>query len=91
MTFLVVFLIDFFSYSGVAASTALPASPSSGRASFTSIDGDVFQRFSWCTMTANTNYGCGLVIVERICEHMSWPFELNDDGIRFTAKVDFYS
>jgi len=30
---LVVFLIDFFSYSGVAASTALPASPSSGRAS----------------------------------------------------------
>ncbi|AXB34250.1 hypothetical protein DSB67_23040 [Vibrio campbellii] len=42
-------------------------------------------------MTANTNYGCGLVIVERICEHMSWPFELDDDGIRFTAKVDFYS
>ena len=52
---------------------------------------DDFQRLFWCTTTANTNYGCGLVIVERICERMSWPFELNDDGMRFTAKVDFYS
>ena len=33
MTFLVVFLSGFFSCSGMAASTALPASPSSGRAS----------------------------------------------------------
>ncbi|WP_394156948.1 sensor histidine kinase [Vibrio campbellii] len=41
--------------------------------------------------TYNAGYGCGLVIVERICERMSWPFELNDDGMRFTAKVDFYS
>ena len=41
--------------------------------------------------TYNAGYGCGLVIVKRICERMSWPFELNDDGMRFTAKVDFYS
>ena len=41
--------------------------------------------------TYNAGYGCGLVIVERICERMSWSIELNDDGIRFTAKVDFYS
>lgn len=39
--------------------------------------------------TYNAGYGCGLVIVERICDRMSWPFELNDDGVRFTAKVDF--
>ncbi|CAK1785882.1 histidine kinase [Vibrio crassostreae] len=39
--------------------------------------------------TYNSGYGCGLVIIERICERMSWPFEVNDDGVRFTAKVDF--
>ncbi|EDP60674.1 HAMP domain-containing sensor histidine kinase [Vibrio sp. AND4] len=41
--------------------------------------------------TYNAGYGCGLVIVERICERMSWSFELNDDGVRFTAKVNFYN
>ncbi|MFV8454933.1 sensor histidine kinase [Vibrio owensii] len=41
--------------------------------------------------TYNAGYGCGLVIVERICERMSWPFELEDDGVRFTAKIDFRS
>ncbi|EFO37066.1 sensory transduction protein kinase, partial [Vibrio parahaemolyticus Peru-466] len=33
----------------------------------------------------------GLVIVQRICERMGWPFELNDDGVRFSAKVTFVS
>jgi signal transduction histidine kinase len=41
--------------------------------------------------TYNAGYGCGLVIVQRICERMSWPFELEDDGVRFTAKIDFVS
>ncbi|HCE3033065.1 TPA: HAMP domain-containing histidine kinase [Vibrio parahaemolyticus] len=41
--------------------------------------------------TYNAGYGCGLVIVQRICERMGWPFELNDDGVRFSAKVTFVS
>lgn len=39
--------------------------------------------------TYNAGYGCGLVIVQRICERMDWHFELEDDGVRFTARVGF--
>ncbi|CAE6923317.1 His Kinase A (phosphoacceptor) domain [Vibrio sp. B1REV9] len=39
--------------------------------------------------TYNAGYGCGLVIVQRICERMNWSFSLEDDGIKFTAIVDF--
>jgi signal transduction histidine kinase len=41
--------------------------------------------------TYNAGYGCGLVIVERICERMNWQFDLADDGVRFSAQVDFIS
>ena len=39
----------------------------------------------------NSGYGCGLVIVKRICERMGWMLILDDDGERFTAKVKFLS
>mgnify|MGYP006233815801 FL=1 len=39
--------------------------------------------------TYNAGYGCGLVIVQRICERMSWSFETQDDGLRFSTYLDF--
>jgi len=39
--------------------------------------------------TYNAGYGCGLVIVERICERMGWVFEQQDDGSKFIASVLF--
>lgn len=39
--------------------------------------------------TYNAGYGCGLVIVERICERMGWIFEQQDDGSKFIASVWF--
>ncbi|OLQ92786.1 two-component sensor histidine kinase [Vibrio ponticus] len=39
--------------------------------------------------TYNAGYGCGLVIVERICERMNWVFSTQDDGQQFTAQVYF--
>ncbi|WP_194437972.1 sensor histidine kinase [Vibrio fluminensis] len=39
--------------------------------------------------TYNAGYGCGLVIVERICERMNWVFTTQDDGKQFTAQVYF--
>ncbi|HHX8325618.1 TPA: sensor histidine kinase [Vibrio alginolyticus] len=41
--------------------------------------------------TYNAGYGCGLVIVQRICERMGWALVLDDDGVRFSAKVEFCS
>ncbi|PLX58199.1 MAG: sensor histidine kinase, partial [Vibrio alginolyticus] len=41
--------------------------------------------------TYNAGYGCGLVIVQRICERMGWALILDDDGVRFSAKVEFCS
>ncbi|HDY7994629.1 TPA: sensor histidine kinase [Vibrio vulnificus] len=41
--------------------------------------------------TYNAGYGCGLVIVERICERMNWAFSMEDDGTHFIAKVRFRS
>jgi signal transduction histidine kinase len=41
--------------------------------------------------TYNAGYGCGLVIVQRICERMKWHSELEDDGVRFTARINFNS
>lgn len=39
----------------------------------------------------NQGYGCGLVIVQRICERMQWPFTITDNDVTFTAKVTFSS
>tara|TARA_Y100001956_G_C4125542_1_gene189852 strand:- start:2212 stop:3450 length:1239 start_codon:yes stop_codon:yes gene_type:complete len=39
--------------------------------------------------TYNAGYGCGLVIVERICERMGWRFDTLDDGRQFIAHVRF--
>ena len=39
--------------------------------------------------TYNAGYGCGLVIVQRICERMGWSFETQDDGLQFSTYLDF--
>ncbi|WP_454440520.1 sensor histidine kinase [Vibrio bathopelagicus] len=39
--------------------------------------------------TYNAGYGCGLVIVQRICERMGWRFETQDDGFHFSTYLDF--
>ncbi len=39
--------------------------------------------------TYNAGYGCGLVIVQRICERMDWRFETQDDGLQFSTYLDF--
>ncbi|OEF30218.1 sensor histidine kinase [Vibrio rumoiensis] len=39
----------------------------------------------------NAGYGCGLVIIERICERMDWQFTTENDGQYFYAQVDFES
>ncbi|PSW18390.1 sensor histidine kinase [Photobacterium sanctipauli] len=39
--------------------------------------------------TYNAGYGCGLAIVERICERMVWAFSTEDDGQQFTTLVRF--
>lgn len=41
--------------------------------------------------TYNAGYGCGLVIVERICERMSWEFEIQKTEKYFIATVLFSS
>ncbi|WP_417883545.1 sensor histidine kinase [Vibrio rumoiensis] len=37
----------------------------------------------------NSGYGCGLVIIERICTRMDWDFNTDNDGKLFKAKVVF--
>lgn len=37
----------------------------------------------------NEGYGCGLVIVERICERMDWIFEHENSAEFYTAVVNF--
>lgn len=37
----------------------------------------------------NQGYGCGLVIVQRICERMNWPYNITNDNISFTVSVIF--
>jgi len=39
--------------------------------------------------TYQAGYGCGLVIVERICERMDWLFTRKDTGDEFIAQVIF--
>jgi len=39
--------------------------------------------------TDQSGYGCGLVIVERICERMNWVFTRKDNGEEFIAMVHF--
>ncbi|QUJ66349.1 HAMP domain-containing histidine kinase [Photobacterium sp. GJ3] len=39
--------------------------------------------------TDNAGYGCGLVIVERICERMNWRYTVHDDGQTFTTSLVF--
>ncbi|MGF1679871.1 sensor histidine kinase [Photobacterium minamisatsumaniensis] len=39
--------------------------------------------------TYNAGYGCGLVIVERICERMGWSYSSGDDGEKFSTSVIF--
>ncbi|MGB2078988.1 MAG: sensor histidine kinase [Vibrio sp.] len=39
--------------------------------------------------TFNAGYGCGLVIVERICERQKWHFDIQDDGQSFKASLTF--
>ncbi|MBY7729204.1 HAMP domain-containing histidine kinase [Vibrio splendidus] len=39
--------------------------------------------------TYNAGYGCGLVIVQRICERMDWRFETQDDEFHFSTYLDF--
>ncbi|WP_318449417.1 HAMP domain-containing sensor histidine kinase [Photobacterium leiognathi subsp. mandapamensis] len=41
--------------------------------------------------TYNQGYGCGLVIVQRICERMHWPFNISNDYVNFNVKVEFSS
>ncbi|WP_052260956.1 sensor histidine kinase [Photobacterium gaetbulicola] len=41
--------------------------------------------------TFNAGYGCGLVIVERICERMGWQFTPVDDSAKFTTTLVFTS
>ncbi|QUM74871.1 HAMP domain-containing histidine kinase [Moritella sp. 24] len=37
----------------------------------------------------NAGYGCGLIIVERICERMNWQINITDSGSEFHAEIDF--
>ncbi|HBV77045.1 MULTISPECIES: sensor histidine kinase [Vibrio] len=39
----------------------------------------------------NSGYGCGLVIVQRICERMGWTLTTDSDGAFFSATVNFLS
>ncbi|MGF1725473.1 sensor histidine kinase [Photobacterium nomapromontoriensis] len=39
--------------------------------------------------TYNAGYGCGLVIVERICERMGWQFSTHDNGKQFKTAITF--
>ena len=39
--------------------------------------------------TYQAGYGCGLVIVERVCERMGWMFTSKDTGEEFIAFVKF--
>ncbi|ARD20532.1 sensor histidine kinase [Shewanella japonica] len=39
--------------------------------------------------TYQAGYGCGLVIVERVCERMGWIFTSKDTGEEFIAFVQF--
>ncbi len=41
--------------------------------------------------TYNQGYGCGLAIVQRICERMHWPFNISNDYVNFNVKVEFLS
>ncbi|MGR5184806.1 sensor histidine kinase [Photobacterium damselae] len=41
--------------------------------------------------TYNAGYGCGLVIVERICERMSWQFSATDTGTQFATEIQFHN
>lgn len=41
--------------------------------------------------TYNAGYGCGLVIVERICERMNWEFEIQKTEKDFITTVMFSS
>ena len=41
--------------------------------------------------TYNAGYGCGLVIVERICERMNWQFEIQQTEKYFITTVIFSS
>ncbi|MGF1906517.1 sensor histidine kinase [Aliivibrio salmonicida] len=41
--------------------------------------------------TYNAGYGCGLVIVERICERMNWPFTIEKTSTDFITTVLFES
>ncbi|MGO2497344.1 MAG: sensor histidine kinase [Vibrio litoralis] len=39
----------------------------------------------------NSGYGCGLVIIERVCNRMNWQFNTENDGKLFKARVVFAS
>ena len=39
--------------------------------------------------TYQAGYGCGLAIVERICERMQWDFSTHNDGQHFVSTVNF--
>lgn len=39
----------------------------------------------------NSGYGCGLVIIERVCNRMNWQFDTENDGKLFKAIVVFTS
>lgn len=39
--------------------------------------------------TDNSGYGCGLAIVERICERMGWDFNTVDEAQYFVSTVNF--
>ncbi len=39
--------------------------------------------------TGNSGYGCGLAIVERICERMEWDFNTVDEAQYFVSTVNF--
>ena len=41
--------------------------------------------------TYNAGYGCGLVIVERICERMGWEFNIQKTEKDFITTVAFSS
>lgn len=41
--------------------------------------------------TYNAGYGCGLVIVDRICDRMGWAFIHQDDGEYYHAQIRFQS
>lgn len=39
----------------------------------------------------NSGYGCGLAIIERVCNRMNWQFDTENDGKLFKARVVFAS